>query len=43
MSKDFRNCNDAKKYAEEVRNNGFKCYIEEFYDFNGKFYTVLVW
>ena len=28
---------------EEIKNNGLKTYIEEFYDFNGKFYTVLVW
>ena len=43
MNKDFRNYNEAKKYADEIRNNGLKSYIEKFYDFDGKFYTVLVW
>ena len=43
MNKDFRNYNEAKKYADEIRNNGLKVYIEEFYDFDGKYYTVLVW
>lgn len=43
MNKDFRNYNEAKKYADEIRNNGLKSYIEEFYDFDGRFYTVLVW
>ena len=36
MNKDFRNYNEAKKYAEEIRNNGLKAYIEEFHDFDGK-------
>ena len=43
MTREFRNYNEAKKYAKEIKNNGLKSYIEEFYDLNGKFYTVLVW
>ena len=43
MIREFRTYNEAKKYAEEIKNNGLKSYIEEFYDFNGNFYTVLVW
>ena len=43
MNKDFRNYNEAKKYAEEIKRKGLKSYIEEFYDFSGRFYTVLVW
>ena len=43
MTREFKNYNEAKKYAEKIKNNGLKSYIQEFYDFNGKFYTVLVW
>ena len=43
MTREFRNYNEAKKYSEEIKKNGLKSYIEEFYDFNGTFYTVLVW
>ena len=43
MNKDFRSLEKAKKYSDEMKSNGLKSYIEEFYDYDGKFYTVLVW
>ena len=43
MNKVFRSYDEAKKYAGEIRIKGLRYYIEEFYDFDGKFYVVLVW
>lgn len=43
MNKDFKNFDEAMEYAKNMRSSGFKAHIEEFYNYDGIFYTVLVW
>lgn len=39
----FKTFAEAKAYAEEQRTLGFGAYVEEFYDFNGRFFSVITW
>lgn len=43
MSKEFKNLNVAMEYRDEMKSQGKKAYIEELWNFDGKFYMVLVW
>ena len=42
-SKDFRSYKDALRYKNIMIKKGYKAFIEEFRDFDGVFYSVLVW
>lgn len=42
MNRDFTNYKEAQQYVKEMREQGHKAYIEEFYGFDGRFFTVLV-
>jgi len=42
-NRDFRDYECAVSYARDMKSAGYRAYIEEFYDFDGRYYTVLVW
>ena len=42
-SKNFRNYEEAMEFRAEKKAEGFHAYVEQFYDFNGAFYSVLYW
>lgn len=43
MDKNFKNFKEAMDYMNEMKKKNYKVIIETLYDFNGVYYTVLVW
>ena len=38
---DCVNCEFLEKCREWLKNNGFRAFVQEFYDENGRFYAVV--
>lgn len=40
---EFVRFEDAVQYAKEMRLKGYGAYVEEMYNFDGKYYAVITW
>ena len=41
-TKRIKTFSEARAIQLELKEKGVKCYIEEFYDYNGKFYEIVI-
>lgn len=43
LSRDFKNFTESMKYANKMRKLGHRAYVQEFCDFDGFYWSVIVW
>lgn len=42
-SRNFKSYKSAKAFRDAMVAQGYRAWIEEFYDYDGRFYSVLFW